>query len=145
MSVSTDRPLNCSFNCLFRQTTTTNIKALHYWPFVRGIHQLLVDSPHKWPVIQNRKHLHIVTSLWDALWIIWDITAGISLGMHAPSQWETSLQCNDVSHWLGTYWDWSLYSMEPLYTYICVFVCFVEMAVPQRLSNYFLCAHKMCF
>ena len=28
-----------------------NIKALHYWPFVRGIHQLLVDSPHKGPVI----------------------------------------------------------------------------------------------
>ena len=27
---------------------------------------------------------------------------------YMPSQWETSLQCNDVSHWLGTYLDWSL-------------------------------------
>ena len=27
---------------------------------------------------------------------------------YAPSQWETSLQCNDVSHWLGAYLDWSL-------------------------------------
>ena len=23
----------------------------NYWPFVRGIHQLLVDSPHKGPVM----------------------------------------------------------------------------------------------
>ena len=28
---------------------------------------------------------------------------------YAPSQWETSLQCNDVSHWLGAYLDWSLW------------------------------------
>ena len=27
----------------------------------------------------------------------------------APSQCETSLQCNDVSHWLGAYLDWSLH------------------------------------
>ena len=24
---------------------------------------------------------------------------------YAPNQWETSLQCNDVSHWLGAYLD----------------------------------------
>ena len=28
---------------------------------------------------------------------------------YAPSQWETSLHCNDVSHWLGAYLDWSLH------------------------------------
>ena len=28
---------------------------------------------------------------------------------YAPSQWETSWHWNDVSHWLGTYLDWSLY------------------------------------
>ena len=27
---------------------------------------------------------------------------------YAPSQSETSLQCNDVSHWLGAHLDWSL-------------------------------------
>ena len=27
---------------------------------------------------------------------------------YAPSQWETSLHCNDVSHWLGAYLNWSL-------------------------------------
>ena len=26
-----------------------------------------------------------------------------------PSQWETSLHCNDISHWLGAYLDWSLH------------------------------------
>ena len=26
---------------------------VYYWPFVRGIHQLLVDSPHKGPVMQS--------------------------------------------------------------------------------------------
>ena len=34
-------------------------------------------------------------------------SSGISLGMH-PSQWEMSLQCNDISHWLGAYLYWSL-------------------------------------
>ena len=28
--------------------------------------------------------------------------------MYAPSQWETSLHFNDVSHWPGAYLDWSL-------------------------------------
>ena len=27
--------------------------------------------------------------------------------VHAPSQWETALQCNIVSHWLGAYSKWS--------------------------------------
>ena len=28
--------------------------------------------------------------------------------VYAPSQWETALQCNAVSHWLGPYTEWSL-------------------------------------
>ena len=28
---------------------------------------------------------------------------------YVPSQWETSLQCNDVSHWLGAYLNRSLH------------------------------------
>ena len=28
---------------------------------------------------------------------------------NAPSQWEMSLQCNDVSHWLGALLDWTLH------------------------------------
>ena len=29
---------------------------------------------------------------------------------YAPSQWQTSLAYNDVSHWQGAYLDWSLRS-----------------------------------
>ena len=32
--------------------------------------------------------------------------------VNAPSQWETTLQCNVVSHWLGAYTKWSLHQ-EP--------------------------------
>ena len=28
--------------------------------------------------------------------------------VYAPSQWETALQCNAVSHWLDAYTKWSL-------------------------------------
>ena len=28
--------------------------------------------------------------------------------MYAPSQWEIALQCNAISHWQGTYTEWSL-------------------------------------
>ena len=28
--------------------------------------------------------------------------------VYASSQWETALQCNAVSHWLGSYTEWSL-------------------------------------
>ena len=32
--------------------------------------------------------------------------------VYAPSQWETALHCNAVSHWLGAYTDWSLLKMD---------------------------------
>ena len=32
---------------------------------------------------------------------------------YALSQWETSLQCNDVSQWLGAYLDWFLHAYHP--------------------------------
>ena len=36
---------------------------MHFWPFVRGIHQSLVDSPHKEPVMQRRFPCHDVIIL----------------------------------------------------------------------------------
>ena len=33
--------------------------------------------------------------------------------VYAPSQWETVLQCNAVSHWLGAYAEWSLILVLP--------------------------------
>ena len=32
--------------------------------------------------------------------------------VYAPSQWETTLQCNVVSHWLDTFIKWSLVSWQ---------------------------------
>ena len=32
--------------------------------------------------------------------------------VNAPSQWETTLHCNVVSHWLGTFIKWSLYCIS---------------------------------
>ena len=36
-----------------QQVFQVNIKALHYWPFVRGIHRSPLVSPHKVPVMQK--------------------------------------------------------------------------------------------
>ena len=36
--------------------------------------------------------------------------------VNAPNQWETTLQCNVVSHWLGAYTKWPLLSM-PCYVH----------------------------
>ena len=35
---------------------------------------------------------------------------------HAPNQWETSLQYNDVSHWLGTHLDISWNNSKCIYS-----------------------------
>ena len=51
--ISNHWQLESFFNGLFK-LTTKNTKALHCWPFVRGIHQWLVDSPHKRPVMQKK-------------------------------------------------------------------------------------------
>ena len=66
---------------------------------------------------------------WPAGWYHGEIQSAVTSGTHdwlglvnscdppcqcrdqsryAPSEWETSLQCNNVSHWLGTYLGWSL-------------------------------------
>ena len=44
--------------------------------------------------------------------LIYTLTLEITFRDHfvyAPSQWETTLHCNIVSHWLGAYTKWSLY------------------------------------
>ena len=39
--------------------------------------------------------------------------------VYAPSQWETTLQCNVVSHWLGAYTKWSLYVIHTVHDWSC--------------------------
>ena len=50
--ISNHWQLDCLFNCLFRLALKT-CQSPHNWPFVRGIHQSLVDSPHKGPVTRK--------------------------------------------------------------------------------------------
>ena len=39
--------------------------------------------------------------------------------VYVPSQWETTLQCNVVSHWLGEYTKWSLIYPKAKQTPLC--------------------------
>ena len=43
----------------------------------------------------------------------WQICHGRDPSVYAPSQWEMALHCNAISHWLGTYTEWSLHG-DPL-------------------------------
>ena len=48
-----------------------------------------------------------MVSVFFLTWTSWFIIRDQS--RYAPSQWEMSLQCNNVSDWLGAYLDWSLH------------------------------------
>ena len=52
--------------------------------------------------------------------------------MRPCSPWETSLHCNDVSHWLGAYLDWSLLSSIGHVDQHCV------LTYKEECSTYFL-------
>ena len=56
---------------------------------------------------------------------------------YAPSQWEMSLQCNDISHWLGEYLDWSLLFtlLGCRYTAAIMSVC-AHQLVPDTHQNW---------
>ena len=50
--------LNCFIQQHVQYKNKENAKALHHWPFVRGIQQWLVDSPHKGPVMKKAFPCH---------------------------------------------------------------------------------------
>ena len=70
--------------------------------------------------------------------------------VYAPSQWETTLQCNVVSHWLGAYTEWSLWyylNLNPhdkIYGELSlqvnqkfnVILCIVAYDIPQLICWY---------
>ena len=43
--------------------------------------------------------------------------------LYAPSQWETTLQCNVVSYWLGPYSKWSLFDNYWSFAMACHWFC----------------------
>ena len=123
--VSKYRQLNCLFKNLFRLTTeeTSKLRITHDWSFVRGNHRWPVESPYKEPIIRKMFPWHdfflppcggMVENTWVnnpvrsanmIQAVIPHRCAGRSIryadSRFAPSQWETALLCNDVSHWLG--------------------------------------------
>ena len=59
---------------------------------------------------------------------IWLICAGETRDhfVNAPSQWETTLQCHIISHWLSTFTKWSLtnhYTHPPIWSLSESIVC----------------------
>ena len=63
---------------------------------------LLVTKGHQ----QARHWLHKISQPLSSMGK--DLNSGIILCIHAPSQWETTLQCNVASHSLCTCTEWSL-------------------------------------
>ena len=86
--------------------------------------------------------------------------------VYAPSQWETTWQCNVVSHWLGTYTKWSLHicvssrmngpnelkgvaflaATKQLYEWYFLSVCpsvrlSVRLSVCPSVTPFWLCSH----
>ena len=73
---------------LVQNSNTENVQALHYWSLVSP-----VDSHHKKPVMRKVFPCHSV--------IIADYMRDrFGYGL---SQWETTLHCNVVSHWLSPF------------------------------------------
>ena len=83
---------------LFQAHNNENSKAPYYWALLRGIHQWLVDSPHKWPVILKlfscdhgimwemiRSVLLWVPSLWATLNRPWHDTKVVCVDSFATS------------------------------------------------------------
>ena len=68
-----------------------------------------------------------------------------AISQYAPSQWDTSLHCNDASHWLGAYLDWSLlYILKtPLINKCHIFSYFPLQKHP--VTAYFQCHSSQRF
>ena len=96
-----------------------NMKTWYLRPLLRRILQWPVDSP------QEGSNVEIIPPSWHHYvkvsgLLVGSLELAISYRAHsrlAPSQWETSLQSNAVSHWLGANlesalsspWRWTLW------------------------------------
>ena len=116
--MSTMKPQITSHYYLFHGLLKLNkrdMKALHYWPFARGIHQWVVDCPHNEAVIQKTCLCHdIVMTLthlpldkmaaflqticsWRSSWQ--QSSTGSDNGL-APNRWQAIIWTNaDLIHW----------------------------------------------
>ena len=64
------RPFDCLFNSLSKKH-----QSLHYWPFARGIHRWLANSPHKGPVTKKKLIFdEVIMFPWEWLTTLWPAT-----------------------------------------------------------------------
>ena len=67
--------------------------------------------------------------------------------VHAASQWETTLQCNVVSHWLAAYTKWSLCCMylAPMESESCHLLSVLHWSInslwPETCFNIYICLY----
>ena len=88
---------------LYWKSPVKIIQYCHSW--VRYWQVFLFFSP---PRVQCM--IYVIATLYVIFcynWWLWYNETCRDQSRYLPSQWETSLQCNDVSHWLGTYLDWT--------------------------------------
>ena len=57
--------------------------------------------------------------------------------LYKPSQWEMMVQCNTISHWLGTYTEWSLRLLIFFTKHSTTFLCGCNLV--QQLGHFRLC------
>ena len=73
------------------------------------------------------------------------IMTGISL--RVPSQWETSLQCNDVTHWLGAHLDgslsWDYHDLTEIGTWISNYIHYMLNVITHPCPNFNISLTKL--
>ena len=75
----------------------------------KRVHTYLTHFPYLWADISNcRDHFVYAPSQWETTLHCNVISHWLGADVYAPSQWKTMLQCNVVSHWLDAYTKWSL-------------------------------------
>ena len=144
------------------------IKWKHFpcnWPFVQGIHWSPVNSPHKGQWCGAL--MFSLICVWIKDWVntheagdvrcyraLYDVIASMVVRLYCslsgradsrfvPSQWETSLQSNVVSHWLGAHLKSALFMMGIPIPWRIVFILkWGPVCNPSLLMDAYTCISK---
>ena len=74
-----------------------------YWISHQGTFLVTIRSP-----VTCNKYITVMQSLRDGC--MWADSIPRNHSVYAPSQWAMVLQCNTISHWWGSYTEWSLHT-----------------------------------
>ena len=90
-----------------------------------------------WYVYNISFHLHLMTyflvpACFSTQWWRNIQTTYRDHFVYAPNQWETTLQCNVVSHWLGAFTRWSL-NIQTICTEVKgSFICWIHPSTSHQ-------------